>query len=146
MRPSKFDTPLVQSPGRLGPSFAAARLADFFRRYDQTPAPCGAGVFRSVRVPDEGIAVLVILAGGAPEIGIDGTGAKLRGRHGDADIFPARDFAGTDPPAAQLAAAGKDAVIGLIADLAAIGDDFDLGADREGLEDALEALASALVV
>src|SRR3546814_18867176 len=65
--------------------------------------------------------VIIILTGGAAEVGVEGAAAEFGRRHGEPDIFAAGDLTGANPAAAEFDARGQDAVIGLVAGLAAVG-------------------------
>src|SRR3546814_12223151 len=76
--------------------------------------------------------------GGAAEVGVEGAAAEFGRRHGESDIFAAGDLTGANPAAAEFDARGQDAVIGLVAGLAAVGKNDDLGVDRKRLQGAAE--------
>src|SRR3546814_8289099 len=82
--------------------------------------------------------VIIILTGGAAEVGVEGAAAEFGRRHGEPDIFAAGDLTGANPAAAEFDARGQDAVIGLVAGLAAVGKNDDLGVDRKRLQGAAE--------
>src|SRR3546814_11968578 len=111
-------------------------------RQRQKKAPrrmSGAGRFGSVAgVPDDGVGVVIILPGSTPEVGVESATAEFGGRHGEPDIFAAGHLAGANPSAAELDTRGQDAVIGLVAGLAAVGKNDDLGIDRQRLQRAAE--------
>src|SRR3546814_17340336 len=69
--------------------------------------------------------------GGAAEVGVEGAAAEFGRRHGEPDIFAAGDLTGANTAAAEFDARGQDAVIGLVAGLAAVGKTEDVGVDRK---------------
>ncbi|KAK0351401.1 hypothetical protein LTR94_025097, partial [Friedmanniomyces endolithicus] len=97
-----------------------------------------------VRVPDDGEGVLVILARGTAEIGIETAGSELGCGQAQRHIVLAGHFAAPQPSRPDVGAGGNNPEIRLdLAGLAAVGDDLDIGADREGAKLALEAMAIA---
>src|SRR3546814_10170632 len=71
----------------------------------------GAGWVGSIAgVPDDCESVVIILSGGAAEVGVEGAAAEFGGRHGEPDIFAAGHLAGANPSAAELDTRGQDAV------------------------------------
>lgn len=76
MQPRKFDT-----PSQVGAADPIRRLADitYFGaaspRMERPRADRRGASGSDVRVPDEGVAVFIVLPSGAAEIGVDGAGA-----------------------------------------------------------------------
>jgi hypothetical protein len=91
-------------------------------------------------IPDDGKDAVIILAGGAAEIGIDLARSELGCGQRQAHIILAAGFPAPGPACADLDALGDDAEVGLgVRTLVAVGNDVDVGPDRDCLELALEA-------
>ena len=83
-----------------------------------------------VRIPDQSVEIVVILTGGAPQIGIEFARAKFRSGKGEAHIFLVRAFTFLGPACPNLDALGENAVVRLgLCRLIGIGQDFDIGAN-----------------
>jgi hypothetical protein len=98
---------------------------------------CGAKfcVVSVSRVPDQGVEAIIILACGFPKIGIKFLGAELWGGKRKAHIFLAGGFALLCLARTDFDALGQDAVIRLgVRCLGCIGDDLNIGADRNCLD------------
>jgi len=117
-------------------------------RRQRAPAPLGAGAAaRSVggatvplgrRGPDERETIFGATRSLA-EIGVEPARPELGRREAQRDIVVIRDFRAAVPAGTDLDAVGQDPIVGLVvARLAAIGDDVDLGTDAERLELTLE--------
>ncbi len=84
----------IAPDSRDGPSFSAPGLSALTGRVGGHPkafgpAPLGYGATPGslAGVPDDGEDIVIVLAGGAPEIGVEGAAPKLGCRHREADIF-----------------------------------------------------------
>ena len=88
--------PTSGRPPRRWPGIAAPCRAP------KPPAPGGAGGGGTLAlgVPDQGEDVVVVLAGGATQLELEGARAKVGMGQGQADIFPTRDLADVEPAAA----------------------------------------------
>src|SRR3546814_877640 len=71
----------------------------------------GAGWVGSIAgVPDDCESVVIILSGGAAEVGVEGAAAEFGGRHGEPDIFAAGHLAGANPSRSEERRVGKECV------------------------------------
>src|SRR4051812_47066054 len=82
------------------------------------------------RVPDHGKDAVVVLAGGAAEIGVKLARAELGGCERQAHILLAAVLAAPDPARADLDALGHDPEVRVgLGTLVAVRDDIDVGPD-----------------
>jgi hypothetical protein len=96
-------------------------------------------------IPDDGEHILVVLAGRAPEIGVELFRSECRIGEAHAHILLAGSFAGLGPARADLDGLAVDAIVRLRpAVLGRIGQDVDGGAEGKRLELALVAAVFVL--
>src|SRR3546814_10613417 len=100
---------------------------------------------RSARADARFPVTALFRSGGACEIGVEGPATEECGvRERQPDIFALGHLAGPDPAAADVDGARADLVVGLVAHLAAIGADLDVGVHRQRLKLARETVVLAL--
>ena len=96
------------------------------------------------RIPDQGEHAVIVLAGGASEIGVELARSELGRCQREAHILLAAALAATDPARPDLDVLGQDAEVGMgLGGLVAVRDNVDLGPDGDGPE---LALVGAVVV
>ena len=83
-----------------------------------------------VRIPDQGIEIVIVLPCRTAQIGIEFAWAEFGSGKGEAHIFLVRAFALLRPTCTNLNALGEDTVVRLsLCRLIGVGQDFDIGAD-----------------
>src|SRR5258708_10459584 len=111
------------------------------------PAPggTGAGGPSIGRVPDDGEGVVIVLAGGAAEIGVELPRPELGRGEAQRDVFLAGGLALPHPTGTDLDTLGQHPEVGLaVGALGCVWHEVDIGADAEGPELALVAAGGLL--
>src|SRR3546814_8138729 len=99
---------MIRRPPRSTRTDTLFPYTTLFRSKSPAPSPARGSSGSVGGVPDDGEGVLVILSGGAAEIGVDLAWSELGCRHAQRHIVLAGAFAGPDPAAADLRARAID--------------------------------------